>query len=136
MANTQSRIDLLEEQISKLIVENNELKKEKIEFLVENIEIKADNVKLKQALEKYVILLAENSENNCAYFHDKTLERYPDLYYDCSGEKHDYYGITDNILCPLCNLDHYTEEAIEERYKDGSYYIKCFKHGIKIKITA
>jgi hypothetical protein len=34
MANTQSKVDLLEEQISKLIAENNELKKEKAEFLV------------------------------------------------------------------------------------------------------
>ena len=33
MANTQSKIALLEEQISKLVAENSKLKREKYEFL-------------------------------------------------------------------------------------------------------
>ena len=53
MANTQSRIDLLEEQNSKLVAKITELREKNAVLLAENIEIKADNVKLKQALEKY-----------------------------------------------------------------------------------
>jgi regulator of replication initiation timing len=58
MANTQSKIDLLEEQNSKLVSEITELREKNAILLAENIEVKADNVKLKQALEKYEVRFA------------------------------------------------------------------------------
>ncbi|CAJ0833025.1 2577_t:CDS:2 [Entrophospora sp. SA101] len=51
MANTQSKIDLLKEENSKLIAEITELSKENVKVNAENIEIKAENAKLRQALE-------------------------------------------------------------------------------------
>ncbi|CAG8605181.1 13170_t:CDS:2, partial [Ambispora gerdemannii] len=42
------------------------------------------------------------------------LEQYPDLYYEFSSENIDYYGITAEILCPLCKLDHDDEEDVED----------------------
>ncbi|CAG8494170.1 13221_t:CDS:10 [Acaulospora colombiana] len=53
MANTQSKIDLLEEQICKLVDDNDTLRRENAEIKSENIELKAENVKLKQALEEH-----------------------------------------------------------------------------------
>ncbi|CAJ0862834.1 8735_t:CDS:2 [Entrophospora sp. SA101] len=67
-----------------------------------------------------------------AYFRNKTLEQYSNFYREFSSENADYYGITAETLCPLCNLDHDDEESIEGKYKDGSYYIKCEKHETKI----
>ncbi|RHZ61246.1 hypothetical protein Glove_349g33 [Diversispora epigaea] len=60
------------------------------------------------------------------------LEQCPDLYKEFSSENVDYYGITAETLCPLCNLDHDGDEDIEGKYKDGSYYIKCEKHETEI----
>ncbi|CAG8659480.1 5500_t:CDS:2, partial [Racocetra fulgida] len=67
------------------------------------------------------------------YFCNKTLEQYPNLYKDGNSENVDYYGITDETLCPLCELDHDDDEDIEGRYKIGSYYIKCEQRGIEIE---
>ena len=39
------------------------------------------------------------------YFRNKMLDQYPDLYREFSGEDFDYYGITDETLCPLCKLE-------------------------------
>ncbi|CAG8529916.1 16510_t:CDS:1, partial [Cetraspora pellucida] len=47
MANTQFKINLLEEQNSKLIVEITELKKKYAGVEVENIEVKPENAKLR-----------------------------------------------------------------------------------------
>src|SRR5436190_15176956 len=66
------------------------------------------------------------------YFRNKTLDQYPNLYREFSSENFDYYGITDETLCPLCKLDHNDEESIEGRYKSGTYYIKCEQHEIEI----
>ena len=66
-----------------------------------------------------------NHKNNHANFLKKTLEQFPNLYYECSSENFDYYGITSETLCPLCKLDHEGEEGIEGKYKNGFYYIKC-----------
>ena len=54
------------------------------------------------------------------------------LYREFSSENFDYYGITDESLCPLCKLDHNDEESIEGRYKSGTYFIKCEQHEIEI----
>ncbi|CAG8471214.1 5667_t:CDS:10 [Ambispora gerdemannii] len=67
-----------------------------------------------------------------ASFRRKVLDQYPDIYY----EYNDYYGITDESLCPLCKLDHDDNNGIEGRYEIGSYYIKCEQRGIEIEITA
>src|SRR3954451_23175516 len=71
-----------------------------------------------------------------AYFHNKILDQYPNLYRECSSENFDYYGITDeiscgNYICPLCKLGH-DDEEIESRYKAGSYFIKCEQREIEI----
>ncbi|RIA87205.1 hypothetical protein C1645_740298 [Glomus cerebriforme] len=50
-----------------------------------------------------------------AYFRNKALDQYPNLYREFSSEKFDYYGITDETSCPLCKLDHDDEESIEEK---------------------
>ena len=68
------------------------------------------------------------------YFLNKTLDQYPNLYREFSSEDFDYYGITDETLCPLCKLDHSDEESIEGRYKTGSYFIKCEQ--CELEITA
>ncbi|PKK61850.1 hypothetical protein RhiirC2_791209 [Rhizophagus irregularis] len=49
-----------------------------------------------------------------AYFRNKALDQYPNLYREFSSKKFDYYGITDETPCPLCKLDHDDEEGIEE----------------------
>ncbi|GET51836.1 hypothetical protein GLOIN_2v1828828 [Rhizophagus irregularis DAOM 181602=DAOM 197198] len=44
----------------------------------------------------------------------ETLDQYPNLYREFSSENFDYYGITDEKLCPLCKLEHGDEESIED----------------------
>jgi hypothetical protein len=46
-------------------------------------------------------------------FRNKTLDQYPNLYREFSSENFDYYGITNEKLCPLCKLKHDDEESIE-----------------------
>ncbi|RIA79130.1 hypothetical protein C1645_746113 [Glomus cerebriforme] len=46
-----------------------------------------------------------------AYFRNKTLDQYPNLYREFSSEDFDYYRINDKTLCPLCKLDHDDEEG-------------------------
>ncbi|RHZ84836.1 hypothetical protein Glove_74g170 [Diversispora epigaea] len=60
-----------------------------------------------------------------AYFCNKLLEQYPNLYKEYSDGNDDYYGINAESLYPLCKLEHENEEGIEGKYKDRSYYIKC-----------
>src|SRR6266542_6021306 len=67
-----------------------------------------------------------------AYFYNKALDQYSNLYREFSSENFDYYGITDEKLCPLCKLKHDDEESIEGRYKAGSYFIKCEQREIEI----
>ena len=50
--------------------------------------------------------ISSNPIHDLVYFRNKTLEQYPDLYYEYSNENFNYYGITDESLCPLCKLDH------------------------------
>ncbi|PKY29462.1 hypothetical protein RhiirB3_446100 [Rhizophagus irregularis] len=74
-----------------------------------------------------------------SYFHKKILDQYSNLYKECSSKNFSYYGITDETLCGisreticlLCKLEHNNEE-IEDRYKAGSYFIKCKQHEIEI----
>ncbi|RIB10733.1 hypothetical protein C2G38_2250582 [Gigaspora rosea] len=65
-------------------------------------------------------------------FRRKVLDQYPDIFYEFNDENIDYYGITDETLCPLCKLDHDDEEGIKGEYKDETYYIKCEQHEIQI----
>src|SRR3954466_5272416 len=67
-----------------------------------------------------------------SYFHNKTLDQYPNLYREFSSENFDYYGITNEKLCPLCKLKHDDEESIEGIYKAKSYFIKCKQREIEI----
>ncbi|RIB20873.1 hypothetical protein C2G38_2302294 [Gigaspora rosea] len=82
------------------------------------------------------IIASSNPTHDRTYFHNKTLEQYTNLYKDGNSENVDYYGITDETLCSLCELDHDDDEDIEGRYKIGSYYIKCEQRGIEIEVTA
>ena len=63
-----------------------------------------------------------------SYFRNKTLDQYPNLYREFSSENFDYYGITNEKICPLCD----DEESFEGRYKAGSYFIKCEQREIEI----
>ena len=67
-----------------------------------------------------------------SYFCNKTLDQYLSLYREFSNKNFDYYGITDEISCPLCKLDHDDEEGIEGRYEARSYFIKCEQREIEI----
>ena len=67
-----------------------------------------------------------------AYFCNKALDQYSNLYREFSNENVDYYGITDEISCPLCKLDHDNEKDIEGRYEARSYFIKCEQCEIEI----
>ena len=67
-----------------------------------------------------------------SYFRNKILDQYPSLYREFSSENFDYYGITNEKICPLCKLDHDDEESLEGRYKAGSYFIKCEQREIEI----
>ncbi|CAH1767314.1 10578_t:CDS:2, partial [Entrophospora sp. SA101] len=53
MANTQSKVNILEEQNSKLIAEIEELKREKVEFLTKEASFKARIVELEHTLKDY-----------------------------------------------------------------------------------
>ncbi|CAG8708824.1 15749_t:CDS:2, partial [Racocetra fulgida] len=68
-----------------------------------------------------------------SYFRSKTLDQYPNLYREGSDGNDDYYGITDESLCPLCKLDHDDENGIEGRYEIGYYNLKCEQRGIEIE---
>ncbi|CAJ0915766.1 14656_t:CDS:2, partial [Entrophospora sp. SA101] len=59
-------------------------------------------------------IFSSNPAHSHAYFRNKTLEQYPNLYQEGSDGNDDYYGITDESLCPLCKLDHDDDNGIEE----------------------
>jgi hypothetical protein len=73
-----------------------------------------------------------SSTYDCAYFRNKALNQYPNLYKEFNSGNFDYYGITDETSCPLCKLDHDDEKGIEGRYEARSYFIKCEQHEIEI----
>ncbi|RHZ62240.1 hypothetical protein Glove_341g80 [Diversispora epigaea] len=52
-----------------------------------------------------------NTVHNHAYFCNKTLKQYSNLYWKDIEENNNYYGITDESLCLLCKLNHYEECA-------------------------
>ncbi|CAG8812064.1 16007_t:CDS:1, partial [Gigaspora rosea] len=54
-----------------------------------------------------------------SYFHNKTLDQYPNLYREGSDGNDDNYGITDESLCLLCKLDHDDDNGIGGRYEVG-----------------
>ena len=50
------------------------------------------------------VSVSSNPAHDHTYFRNKTLEQYPNLYREFSSENVDYYGITDETLCPLCEV--------------------------------
>ena len=52
MANIQSKVASLEERVSKLIAENNEIRKKYSEIEAKKTELEVENVKLRQAIEE------------------------------------------------------------------------------------
>ncbi|CAG8657761.1 19432_t:CDS:2, partial [Racocetra fulgida] len=75
-----------------------------------------------------------NPTHTRAYFRNKILGQYPDIYREFSSEKFDYYGLIDKSLCPACKSSHKDEKSIRGRYEAESYFIKC--GGNEIEITA
>ncbi|CAG8480277.1 19200_t:CDS:2 [Racocetra fulgida] len=73
-----------------------------------------------------------NPTHERTYFQNKTLDQYQNLYREFSSENFDYYGITSEKICPLCELEHNEEESIEGRYTSGAYFIKCEQREIEI----
>ncbi len=75
---------------------------------------------------------SESPVHDRTYFCNKTLDQYPNLYREFSSEDFDYFGITNEKICPLCKLEHDDEESLEGRYKARSYFIKCEQREIEI----
>ncbi|RHZ69857.1 hypothetical protein Glove_277g15 [Diversispora epigaea] len=73
-----------------------------------------------------------NTTHDHAYFRNKTLSRYSDLYKLFISEKFDRYGIIEGLLCPVCKLDHDDGKSVKGRYEDGSYFIIYGKREIEI----
>ncbi|CAG8551144.1 4278_t:CDS:2, partial [Cetraspora pellucida] len=73
-----------------------------------------------------------NPTHNHAYFHNKILGQYPDIYREFSSEKFDYYRIIDKSLCLACKSSHRDEKNIRGRYEARSYFIKCGQQEIEI----
>ncbi|CAG8602106.1 11128_t:CDS:2 [Cetraspora pellucida] len=74
---------------------------------------------------------SSNPTHDHAYFRNKTLLRYSDLYKAFITEKFDHYGIIEGSLCPVCKLNH-DEKNVKGRYEAGSYFIICGKQEIKM----
>ena len=62
------------------------------------------------------------------------MNQYSNLYREFSSENFDYYEITNEKICPLCELEHDDEKSLEGKYEVGSYFIKCEQ--CEIEITA
>ncbi|CAH1768238.1 2527_t:CDS:2, partial [Entrophospora sp. SA101] len=58
---------------------------------------------------------SSNPTRDRAYFRNKTLKQYPNLCREGSDENNDYYGITDESLCPICKSDHYEDKEWEAK---------------------
>ncbi|CAG8644965.1 8675_t:CDS:2 [Cetraspora pellucida] len=65
---------------------------------------------------------SSNPTHDHAYFCNKTLLRYSDLYKAFITEKFDNYGIIEGLLCPVCKLNH-DEKSVKSRYEDADDYI-------------
>jgi polyhydroxyalkanoate synthesis regulator phasin len=75
---------------------------------------------------------SSNPTHDHAYFRNKTLLQYSDLYKTIITEKLDYYGIIEGSLCPMCKQSHEDGKSVKGRYEAGSYFIKCGKNEIEI----
>ncbi|RHZ77552.1 hypothetical protein Glove_176g8 [Diversispora epigaea] len=87
---------------------------------------------LKPITEKALLEKQNNPIHNHAYFRNKTLLQYSDLYKLFISEKFDRYGIIEGSLCPVCKLDHDDGKSVKGRYEAGSYFIICGKREIEI----
>ncbi|CAG8627940.1 8327_t:CDS:10, partial [Ambispora gerdemannii] len=83
-------------------------------------------------LKKILTEKQNNPTHDHAYFRNKILLRYSNLYKTIISEKNDYYGIVEGSLCPVCKLNHEDEKSIKGRYEAGSYFIICGKCEIEI----
>ncbi|CAG8457141.1 15728_t:CDS:2, partial [Racocetra fulgida] len=92
------------------------------------------NEKVKD-LPKTKASILSNPTCDHVYFRNKILKQYPNLCQEDSDGNNDYYGITDESLCPLYKLDHDDENGIEGRYEIRSYNLKCEQRGIEIEVT-
>ncbi|CAJ0908621.1 12531_t:CDS:2, partial [Entrophospora sp. SA101] len=66
-----------------------------------------------QIYDEMLQYLSENKIHDHAYFHNKTLLRYSDLYKVFISEKFDRYGIIEGLLCPVCKLDHEDGKSVK-----------------------
>ena len=95
----------------------------------------SENDQIKTEVNTSANILSESqSKPTCdrTYFQNKTLDQYPNLYREFSSKNFDYYGITDETSCSLCELGHDDEESLEGKYEAGSYFIKCEQREIEI----
>ncbi|CAG8529939.1 18421_t:CDS:10, partial [Gigaspora rosea] len=71
--------------------------------------------------------LPEKQTHDHAYFRNKTLLRYSDLYKTFITEKFDYYDIIEGSLCPVCKLYYEDGKSVKGRYEAGSYIISLYR---------
>jgi hypothetical protein len=76
--------------------------------------------------------VSSNPIHDHAYFRNKILLRYSDLYKTFITEKFDYYDIIEGSLCPVCKLNHEDGKSVKGRYEAESYFIICGKREIEI----
>ncbi|CAB4496082.1 unnamed protein product [Rhizophagus irregularis] len=86
--------------------------------LIKTVPSGNDQIKAEVSTSANVLSVSSSSQSkptyDRSYFCNKTLDQYPNLYREFSSENFDYYGITDEKLCPLCKLEHGDEESIED----------------------
>ncbi|CAG8696876.1 15876_t:CDS:2, partial [Cetraspora pellucida] len=105
-----------------------------------NLSISVDSKKLpgitlEESLETKISIPKQNDLiRDCAYFRNKILWSYSNLYKEFSSKKFDYYKIHKGSLCLACKLSHKNEKSIKGRYEAGSYFIKCGQHEIEITV--
>ncbi|CAG8437737.1 1701_t:CDS:2 [Acaulospora colombiana] len=64
-------------------------------------------------LKKTLTEKQNNPTHDHAYFRNKTLLRYSDLYKTFITEKFDYYDIIEGSLCPVCKLNHEDGKSVK-----------------------
>ncbi|RIA84440.1 hypothetical protein C1645_832248 [Glomus cerebriforme] len=117
----------LRQELSSTKVGNSKINK--IQDIINNFSKKAtntDNVDYKDSVPNWnEHVTSKTNKTEIQVNFSGTLDYYSNLYREFSSENFDYYGITDETSFPLCKLNHGNKESIKDRYKPGSYFIKC-----------
>ncbi|CAJ0825914.1 6241_t:CDS:1, partial [Entrophospora sp. SA101] len=104
-----------------------------------NSEVNVPDIKDKSETRDFVsskpeikVNVSSNPTRDHAYFRNKILWQFSDLYKTFSNKKFDYYGIIEGSLCPICKLNHEDGKSVKGKYEAGSYFIICGKREIEI----